>query len=119
VAGVSGYGVQEEQVAGAGGKGKRRKTIREMLEVVEGWRKVELQFGFKLSMGEAAAMLGEKKRTLEVYVQNAKLGEKYGYDFEANLEKRIGDLKKFLKEKSQSKKTQEMEMLAKFKHFYK
>ena len=90
-----------------------------MLEVIEQWRKLSIQSNFKLSMEEAAVMLGVKKRTLFYYIQIVKLGQKHCYEFEANLQKRIGDLKKFLKEKSQPKKIQEMEMLAKFKNYYK
>lgn len=35
-----------------------------MLEVLEQWRKMSIQFNFKLSMEEAAEMFGIKKRTL-------------------------------------------------------
>jgi hypothetical protein len=48
-----------------------------------------------------------------------KLGERYGYPFESNLERKISDLKKFLRLRSDEKKNQEMEMLAKFKSLYK
>ena len=64
-------------------------------------------------------MIGISKRSLEFYIQHVKLGEKNGYQFEKNMDRKIGDLKKFLKGKSEEKKTQEMEMLAKFKNFYK
>lgn len=96
-------------------KPKRRKTIKEMLQVVEQWRKLSS----KLTMEQAADLLGLKRRTLEFYIHCAKLGEKHGYEFHLNLEKKICEVDKFLKEKSQSKKNKEMEMLEKFKLFYK
>jgi hypothetical protein len=79
-----------------------------MLQVIEQWRKLYLQFNSKLTVNEGAEMIGISKRNLEFYIHTVKLGEKYQYPFESNLEKKIGELKKFLKQKSQEKKHQEI-----------
>ena len=63
-------------------------------------------------------MIGIGKKNLESYIQTVKLGEKYQYPFKMNLDKKINELKKFLKQKSEMKKNQEIEMVAKFKNFY-
>ena len=82
-----------------------------MLQVVEQWRQLSIQYDYKLSVEQAADFLGLKRRTLEFYIHCAKLGEKHGYPFHLNLEKKICDVDRFLKEKSQSKKQKEAEML--------
>ena len=69
-------------------------------------------------MAEGAEMIGIGKKNLESYIQTVKLGEKYQYPFKMNLDKKINELKKFLKQKSEMKKNQEIEMVAKFKNFY-
>ena len=79
-----------------------------MLQVIEQWRKLYLQYNSKLSIGEGAEMIGISKRLLEVYIHSVKLGEKYQYPFEQNLDKKIGELKKFLKQKNDEKKEQEL-----------
>jgi hypothetical protein len=35
-----------------------------------------------------------------------KFGEKYGYPFEYSMEKKVNELRKYVKEKSKAKKTQ-------------
>lgn len=49
-------------------------------------------------------MIGISKRNLEFYIHSVKMGEKYHYPFEENMDKKIGELKKFLKQKSEEKK---------------
>lgn len=75
-----------------------------MLQVIEQWRKLYLQYNSKLSIGEGAEMIGISKRNLEFYIHSVKMGEKYHYPFEENMDKKIGELKKFLKQKSEEKK---------------
>lgn len=89
-----------------------------MLQVVDQWRKLYFQYNSKLTMAEGAEMIGIGKKNLESYIQTVKLGEKYQYPFKMNLDKKINELKKFLKQKSEMKKNQEIEMVAKFKNFY-
>ncbi len=77
-----------------------------MFMVIEQWKKLYLQFDSKLSLQEGSEMIGVKKRTLELYIHSIKLGEKYEYPFEENMDKKISDLKKFFKQKTQEKKNQ-------------
>lgn len=58
------------------------------------------------------------RRWLEASVQAVRLGEKYGFPFEANLDARSSALRKFVKEKSQLKKQLEAQMLSKLKDYY-
>jgi len=51
-------------------------------------------------------MMGISCRTLELYLQNVKLGEKYGFKFQEKLDCKLSELQKFLKEKSAVKKKQ-------------
>lgn len=43
---------------------KRRKTIKEMLEAVDVWRKILTQSNFKLNVQEGANLMGISKRSL-------------------------------------------------------
>jgi chromosome condensin MukBEF complex kleisin-like MukF subunit len=74
---------------------------------VDQWRKLYFQSGFKASVAEVADILGVTRRSLEMDIQNVKMGEKYAFPFEENMGERISELKRFLKEKSQAKKMQE------------
>lgn len=45
-----------------------------MLEVIEHWRKLSIQYNSKLSVNEGAEMIGISKRKLEFYIHSVKLG---------------------------------------------
>lgn len=54
MSGIDDLDLQDEEeeigVAGPEGKMKRRKTIREMLEIIKQWRKLFVQSGSKLTV---------------------------------------------------------------------
>lgn len=108
--------VFEAQAAG-GVKSRKRRTIREMLIVVDKFRK--WQSSCKGSMQEYTDAMGMSCRTLELYLHNVKLGEKYSFPFQEKLDCKLSVLQKFLKEKSAVKKKQELAMLAKLKNYFK
>lgn len=60
-----------------------------MLEVIDKWRKICVHSNYKLSIQEGAAVMGISKRSLLFYIHNVKMGEKYQFDFENNLDKKI------------------------------
>ncbi len=78
-----------------------------------------MESGCKLGMAEGAAEMGISKRSLLFYIHNAKMGEKYHFDFHANLDRKIAELTTFVQEKAQLKKNEEAELITKLKTYYK
>jgi hypothetical protein len=62
-------------------------------------------------------MIGISKRSLLFYIQNIKMGGKYGFKFESNLDNKISELTYFVNEKAQLKKSQEAELISKLKTY--
>ncbi len=60
-----------------------------MLENVKLWRHLHARKK-KVSLTEAAKMVGISKKTLDDYFLQLRLGELYGFDFKNNLDEKIG-----------------------------
>jgi hypothetical protein len=75
--------------------------ISEVIEIVKRWRDLHIQKRGekKISLQEAAKMVGLPKKSLDDYYYQLRLGEKYGFDFKINFYERIGCLRNFLKDK--------------------
>ncbi len=88
---------------------KERKISFVISKVLE-WRK--LYAGMiddngqiiKYSLEEAADKVGIAKKSLDDYMLQLRLGKKYGYDFQQNKDKKIGDLRSFIKAKRMHEK---------------
>lgn len=53
--------------------------------------------GCKVSLVDAANSVGISKKSLDDYFCQLRLGQKYGFDFKANLDNKIGELRAFVK----------------------
>lgn len=67
------------------------------MRLVSEWR--DTHTSKKITLELAAQEVGLPKKTLDDYYQQIKLAETYLFDFEQNLNKGIGVLRKFVKEK--------------------
>ena len=52
-----------------------------------------------MSLEAAAEKVGVSKKSLDDYLAQLRAGRQFGYDFNANKEKKIGDLRHFVKSK--------------------
>jgi len=51
-----------------------------------------------MSLERAADKVGVSKKSLDDYLAQLREGRQYGYDFNANKHKKVGDLRRFVKE---------------------
>jgi hypothetical protein len=58
-----------------------------------------------MSLEQAAEKVGVSKKSLDDYLAQLRAGRTYGYDFNLNKDKKVGDLRKFVKEKSENGNT--------------
>jgi hypothetical protein len=58
-----------------------------------------------MSLEQAAEKVGVSKKSLDDYLAQLRAGRQYGYDFNLNKDKKVGDLRKFVKEKSENGNT--------------
>ncbi len=98
----------EDEIKSSTGKPKKHKErkIGYVIEKVNLWRKLyngyyneENKF-IKLSLLEAAKQIKVPKKTLDDYLRQLRLGRKFGYDFNKNIDTKIGDLREFVKNKN-------------------
>jgi hypothetical protein len=77
----------------------KERVIFEVVEIVKRWRELHLSRNSprKVSLQEAAKLVGLPKKSLDDYYYQLRLGEKYGFDFKAHLFDRIGVLRTYLK----------------------
>lgn len=77
----------------------RERTILEVILSVKRWRSLHMgrKQGCKVSLVDAANMVGISKKSLDDYFCQLRLGEKYGFDFKSNLHNKIGELRAFVK----------------------
>ena len=61
------------------------------------WRKIHLDSGKKVTLEEAAGVVGIARNTLDDYYCLIKVAQKYGFDFQGQLEEPFGNLRKFVK----------------------
>jgi hypothetical protein len=52
-----------------------------------------------MSLERAADKVGVSKKSLDDYLSQLRAGRQFGYDFNANKDKRVGDLRRFVKDK--------------------
>lgn len=53
-----------------------------------------------MSLEKAAEKVGVSKKSLDDYLAQLRAGRTYGYDFNLNKDKKVGDLRKFVKEQA-------------------
>lgn len=99
------------------GEGKEQKprrvaerTVREVLEKVSEWREIS-QKNPKITLDEAAKMVGVAKKTLDDYYMQIKSASEHHFDFQKNLDEKIGLLRRFVREKQLKKKEQPFQFL--------
>lgn len=63
-----------------------------MLENVKLWRHLHSR-DKKMSLTDAAKVVGISKKTLDDYFLQLRLGELYGFDFKNNLDEKIGQVR--------------------------
>jgi hypothetical protein len=71
-----------------------------------------------MTIQEGASLMGISKRSLLFYIHNVKMGEKYGFKFQENLENKMNFLTSFVSQKAPPKKDVELELLNKIKTYY-
>ena len=82
----------------------KERRIESIIEKVSEWRK--LYTGTldasghitKLSLEEAAKKVGIAKKTLDDYLLQLRAGKKFGFDFNAHKEEKVGILRAFVKQ---------------------
>jgi predicted DNA-binding protein YlxM (UPF0122 family) len=80
-----------------------------VVEKVAQWRRLYNGYydsNFKhhrMSLEEAAEKVGVSKKSLDDYLAQLRAGRLEGYDFNLNKDKKIGDLRKFVKDKNDAK----------------
>lgn len=52
-----------------------------------------------MSLERAADKVGVSKKSLDDYLAQLRAGRQFGYDFNTNKDKKVGDLRRFVKEK--------------------
>lgn len=56
-----------------------------------------------MPLSQAAEKVGISKKTLDDYLLQIRQGKRYGYDFNAEKDKKIGNLRGFVKEQKEKK----------------
>ena len=83
---------------------KRERKIGYIIEKVYAWRKLyngykdEKNNYFKYSLDNAAEKINVSKKSLDDYLLQIRLGRKYGFNFNENKYKKIGELRDFVKD---------------------
>ena len=98
-------------------KRTKERTITEIIEKVSTWRKlyngvmipnkttgeVQLQ---RWSLEDAAAKVKVSKKSLDDYLLQLRFGKKFGFDFEAHRDSKVGVLRSFVKDEKEKLKKQ-------------
>ena len=83
---------------------KRERKIGYIIEKVYAWRKLyngykdERNNYYKYSLDNAAEKINVSKKSLDDYLLQIRLGRKYGFNFNENKYKKIGELRDFVKD---------------------
>ena len=86
---------------------KRERKIGYIIEKVYAWRKLYNGFKdeknnfLKYSLDNAAEKIAVSKKSLDDYLLQIRLGRKYGFDFDQNKYKKIGELREFVKKEKE------------------
>lgn len=71
-----------------------------MVECVKRWREIHNtldKYKNKVNLYDAAKVVGIAKKSLDDYFCQLRLAEEYGFDFERNLNEKIGVLRSFVR----------------------
>ena len=85
-------------------KAKRTKerTISEIIDKVSTWRKLyngkSDESETRWTLEEAASQVGVSKKSLDDYLLQLRFGKKFGFDFEASMDEKVGILRLFVKQ---------------------
>lgn len=77
----------------------RNKNLKTILEKVAQWRKIHIESKKKITLEEAAKIIGISRNTLDDYYFVIKTAEKYGFNFQDNFDHPFQNLRKFVKER--------------------
>ena len=79
----------------------KERTIKEAIDSVQKWRQVYNETDEKgkriHTLESAAEVVGVAKKTLDDYYANIRVAESYGFDFQTNMNQKIGVLRKFVR----------------------
>ena len=90
---------------------KRERKIGYIIEKVYAWRKLYNGFRddknnfIKFDLENAAKKIDVSKKSLDDYLLQIRMGRKYGFDFDKNKYKKIGELREFVKKEMENDKT--------------
>jgi hypothetical protein len=87
-------------------KRTKERTIGYIIEKVSQWRK--LYNGYmdenhqlrRMSLEDAADKVGVSKKSLDDYLSQLRQGRALGFNFNLNKDKKVGDLRQFVKDHS-------------------
>jgi hypothetical protein len=97
-------------------KRTKERTISYVIEKVLQWRNLYKGTGLdgkaaaKISLDDAAKKVGISKKSLDDYLLQLRAAKNFGFDFNANKDKKIGYLRSFVKSKSPQTNEKKMEM---------
>ncbi len=86
------------------GSKQKEKLIGEVVEKVALWRRFYTGFYdekgnfIQKPLEQAATEVGIAKKTLDDYLLQIRCGKKYGFNFNENVDKKIGELRAFVRE---------------------
>lgn len=58
-----------------------------------------------MSLEQSAEKVGVSKKSLDDYLAQLRAGRTHGYDFNLNKDKKVGDLRKFVKDNTEAGST--------------
>lgn len=91
-------------------KDKKERTISEVVEKVALWRRLYTGFYdqdktfIQMPLNDAARKVNITKKTLDDYLLQIRCGKRYGFDFNANRNEKIGKLRSYVKDFKKLKK---------------
>ena len=98
--------MQSSQDKSAAGKRTKERSIADIIEKVSLWRK--LYNGVyrdgnlvRYSLEDAAKKVQVSKKSLDDYLLQLRFGKKYGFDFQANRNEKVGVLRSYVKKEKE------------------
>lgn len=94
----------------------KERKIGEVVEKVALWRRFYTGFFdentkfISMPLDQAANKVGISKKTLDDYLLQIRCGKKYGFDFNKNLDKRIGVLRTYVKNAKSGSHSQNIQL---------
>ena len=79
----------------------KERTIKDVLQSVRLWRKIHNNLDkdsvSRVSLQDAAKVVGISKKSLDDYFSQLRLAEEYGFDFQMNMDEKIGVMRSYVK----------------------